>query len=93
MDIVRDQDAGLSGADDPKILEWAAEEDRVLLTHDVSTMTHYAYKRIQEGKSMPGIIEIGQYIPIGSAIENIIFLTELSLDNEWEGQILYLPLG
>lgn len=92
MDIVRVQEAGLSGADDPTILEWAAKEGRILLTHDVSTITHYAYKRVQEGKPMPGIIEIGQDISIGSAIEDIILLVEFSLDNEWQGQILYLPL-
>ena len=35
MDIVRVQDVGLSGALDPRVLEWAAREGRVLLTHDV----------------------------------------------------------
>jgi hypothetical protein len=55
LDIVRIQDVGLSGADDPTILEWAAQEGRVLLTHDVSTITHYAYERVRAGKSMPGV--------------------------------------
>ena len=32
LDIVRVQDVGLSGADDPTVLEWAAQEGRVLLT-------------------------------------------------------------
>lgn len=36
-DIVRIQDAGLSGADDPQVLTWAAAHDRILLTHDVTT--------------------------------------------------------
>jgi len=49
LDIVCIQDVGLSEADDPAILEWAANENRVLLTHDVSTMTYYAYERIQAG--------------------------------------------
>jgi predicted nuclease of predicted toxin-antitoxin system len=39
LDIVRVQDVGLAGADDPTILEWAAREGRILLTHDVSTIT------------------------------------------------------
>ncbi len=38
LDIVHIQDVGLSGADDPTVLEWAAREGRVLLTHDVTTM-------------------------------------------------------
>jgi len=42
LDIIRVQDAGLSGVADPEVLEWAAQEVRVLLTHDVSTMTRHA---------------------------------------------------
>jgi predicted nuclease of predicted toxin-antitoxin system len=37
IDIVRVQDVGLSGADDPDILAWAAQERRIVLTHDVAT--------------------------------------------------------
>jgi len=40
LDLVRVQDAGLSGASDPAVLEWAAAEDRLLLTHDLTTITH-----------------------------------------------------
>ncbi len=43
LDIVRIQDVGLFSADDPTVLEWAANEDRILLTHDVTTITKYAY--------------------------------------------------
>jgi predicted nuclease of predicted toxin-antitoxin system len=42
VDIVRVQDVGLSGADDPTVLDWAAQHRRVLLTHDVSTITAFA---------------------------------------------------
>jgi predicted nuclease of predicted toxin-antitoxin system len=45
VDIVRVQDAGLAGTDDPDVLEWAAGEGRVLLTHDVNTLTGFAYER------------------------------------------------
>ncbi len=38
IDIVFIQNVGLSGANDPTVLEWAAQEGRVLLTHDVSTI-------------------------------------------------------
>ena len=56
LDIVRIQDVGLSGADDPTVLEWSAEEGRVLLTHDVSTITHYAYERVRAGRC-PGFLK------------------------------------
>jgi hypothetical protein len=49
------QDVGLTGADDPTILEWAAAGGRILFTHDVSTMTRFAYERVAAGLAMPGV--------------------------------------
>jgi hypothetical protein len=92
IDIVRIQDEGLSGAIDPVVLEWAAGVGRLLLTHDVSTMTAFAYDRVRAGLSMPGIVEADRELSIGKAIEDIILLAECSRDGEWEGQIIYLPL-
>jgi hypothetical protein len=92
LDIVRVQDVGLSGAEDPAVLEWAAQEGRVLLTHDVSTITKYAYARIQAARPMPGVFEISRATPIGRVIEDVLLLAECSLDHEWKGQVLYLPL-
>jgi len=92
IDIVRIQDVGLSGADDPTVLEWIAEEGRVLLTHDVTTITQYAYERVRAGLRMPGVFEVNRSVPIGRAIEDILLLSDCSLDGEWEGQVRYLPL-
>src|SRR5689334_6479112 len=92
VDFLRVQDAGLSSADDPVVLEWAAQAGRVLLTHDVSTMTRYAYDRVRNGQPMPGVFEVGRHVPIGVAIEEIVILAECSLEGEWEGQVRYLPL-
>src|SRR5437763_14057257 len=92
VDIARVQDAGLSQADDPAILEWAAREGRVLLTHDVSTMTKYAYERVGNGQPTPGVFEVGRKVPIGVAIDEILLLAECSSEGEWEGQVRYLPL-
>ena len=92
LDIIRIQDVGLSGADDPTILKWSAQENRILLTHDVSTITRYAYERVQEGKPMPGVFEVGRSISIGKAIEDIMLIADCSKDGEWEGQVRYLLL-
>lgn len=92
VDIVRIQDVGLSGADDPTVLEWAAREGRVLLTHDVATITHYAYERVRQGKPMPGVFEVSRDIPIGRAIDDLLLVIECGLIGEWEEQVRYLPL-
>ncbi len=86
------QDAGLAGADDPAVLEWAAKECRILLSHYVSTLTRFAHDRIKAGKPMPGLFEVGRSVPLRQAIEDILLLAECSREGEWEGQIRYLPL-
>jgi hypothetical protein len=92
IDIVRVQDMGLSGADDPAVLVWAAQEGRVVLTHDVATMVTFAYQRIQAGLFMPGLFEVSRRVPVGLAIEEIILIAECSLEGEWEEQVRFLPL-
>jgi hypothetical protein len=92
LEIVRVQDVGLSGATDPDVLKWAAKENPVLLTHDVSTIAGYAYDRIRRNQSMPGVFEANRVVPVGLVIEDILLLAECSLENEWEGQVRYLPL-
>jgi hypothetical protein len=92
LDIVCIQDVGLSGEDDRVVLEWAAQAGRVLLTHDVTTITWFAYERVEAGKRMPGVFEVSRSLPIGKAIEDILLLVEYSLNDEWEDQVRYLPL-
>jgi hypothetical protein len=92
LDIVRIQDTEIAGSDDASVLEWAAHNQRVLLTHDVSTMTAHAYTRVRAGQPMLGVFEVGRSVPTSVAIEDILLLAECSLEGEWAGQVRYLPL-
>ena len=92
IDIVRVQDVGLSGADDPSILEWAANERRVLLTNDAATVPFYAYERVRAGLPMAGVCEVRRSVPIGRAIEDIVLIAECSDEDEWRDAVRYLPL-
>jgi len=92
LDIVRVQDVGLGGNDDPRILEWAAQEDRILLTHDRRTMIGYAYDRLRAGRPMPGVLVVSRDIAVGTVTEDILTQLEASLAGEWEGQVRYVPL-
>jgi hypothetical protein len=92
VDIIRVQDAGLLGADDETVLAWAADTGRILLTHDISTMTDYAYDRVRNSLAMPGVIEVPETLPIGRALQDLILLAECSRTNEWDLQVVYLPL-
>jgi len=92
IDVVRAQDVGLMGIDDEGILAWAAEQQRVLLTHDVSTITAHAYHRVTRDEPMPGVFEVSRDVSMRVAIDDILLLTECSRPGEWEGQVRYLPL-
>jgi hypothetical protein len=92
VDIVRVQDVGLCGAEDPEVLEWAAQQGRVLVTHDVSTLSKHAHERAAAGKPMAGVFEISTALPIGQVIDDLLLIVECSLEGEWEGQVRYLPL-
>jgi predicted nuclease of predicted toxin-antitoxin system len=92
IDMLRVQDVGLSGADDPTVLAWAAQENRIVLTHDVATMITFAYERIQAKLSMPGLFEVSRRVSVGLAIEEVILIADCSLEGEWEGQVRFLPL-
>jgi len=93
LDIVRVQDVvEVATKDDPSVLAWAAREGRVLLTHDVRTITKYAYERTNAGLPMPGVFEIKRTVSLAVAIEEILIIAECSFEGEWEGQVRYLPL-
>ena len=92
INIVRVQDVDLWGVDDPAVLAWAAEEGRIVLTHDAATMITFAYQRIQCGLSMPGLFEVNRRVPVGLVIEEIILIAECSIEGEWKGQVRFLPL-
>lgn len=93
LDLVRVQDVGLIGVDDPAILAWAASAQRVVMTHDVSTMIRYAHDRVAAGRPMPGVVEVVVGARLATVIDDLILLATASRDGEWEGQVLYVPSG
>lgn len=92
LDAVRMQDTSLSGADDPTLLQFAATEGRVVLTHDVETLVGYAWERVRSGMEMPGVIVALTERPIGQVIEDLEILVLASRPEELEAQIRFLPL-
>jgi hypothetical protein len=90
IDIVRVQDVGLRTAIDSAILAWAADHGRVLLTHDVSTISDPAYERVRSGQRMPGVLVVSESMAIGAAIRGILLALERMPDSAWEGLVHYL---
>ena len=92
LDIIRVQDAGLRTLRDEVILEFAASEDRIVLSHDLKTIRTHATSRLLSDKPMSGLFLIRQNFPIGRAVDEIVMIAVCSRDDEWHGAIEYLPL-
>jgi hypothetical protein len=91
LDVVRIQDTELCGQGDPEVLAWAAAEARVLLTHDVSSLTAAANERLKAGEPLAGVIEVSLSLGLGRAIEELELLAEAGTREDCKNQILYLP--
>ena len=92
LDLLRVQDTGLREVDDPEILDWAASNERILLTHDRATMPDFAYERLVRGEKMTGLFVVNDRMPIRQAIDELLLLINCSEQAEWKGIVLYLPL-
>lgn len=92
LDLLRVQDVGLGEEDDPAILDWAINNERILLTHDRATMPDFAYERLVRGKQMAGLFVVNDRMPIRQAIDELFLLVNCSKQAEWLGIVLYLPL-
>jgi hypothetical protein len=92
LDLVRAQDAGLAGAEDPDILAWAAENNRIVPTHDRATMSDYAYERVAAEEAMSGVFILNDRLPVGQAIQEILLMVACSEQAEWRGRAVHLPL-
>ena len=91
IDFQTAQVAGLSGIADPEVLARAAEEGRVLVTHDFQTMPEHFAEFIMTQQST-GVLLIPQHLPIASAVEDLLLIWATMEANEWINLIWYLPL-
>ena len=91
LDLLRVQDVNLLNVDDPEILEWAANNNRILLTHDRATMPDFAYERLSRNQSMAGMFVVSDHIAVRQAIDDLLLIVDVTEQTEWKSQILYLP--
>ncbi|MGI8588889.1 MAG: DUF5615 family PIN-like protein [Chloroflexia bacterium] len=91
LDVVRLVSFGLSQAPDAVVLEWAARQGRILLTHDAKTIPPLPHARVTAGLAMPGVILVRRTAPNGAVIEDLCILLGASRSQEWQGRVERLP--
>ena len=92
IDFVTAHAAGLRGMSDAEVLALAMRQQRVLVSHDVSTMpAQYRAFRATEVRS-PGVFLVPQSAEVGTAIESLLLIWLASDAADWENRLVWLPL-
>ncbi len=92
LDAVTAFDEGLSRTPDPELLAWAAENGRILVTHDHQTMPGHVANRIAAGERVAGVVIVPQVLQIRRAIDDLELIVTCSNEDEWENVVRRLPL-
>jgi hypothetical protein len=94
FDIVRAQDIGqVSAENDFVMLAWATQEERVILTHDLSTMIPAMTRQMRNASRCAPIVLVPDSLAVATAIEDILLMDECSNESDWVAGVIYLPLG
>lgn len=91
IDFQTADEANLRGLSDEDVLQKAAQENRILVTHDRRTMPYHFAKFIANQTS-PGVFIISQRLAVGSGIDELLLLWTASEMDEWKNLIVDIPL-
>jgi hypothetical protein len=91
-EFARLRDLGLAVCSDPEVLDFAAAENWILVSHDINTMRDAADKRLEAGQLMSGSLLASQRTPVSSIIESLLLIWSASETEEWSGTVEFLPL-
>jgi predicted nuclease of predicted toxin-antitoxin system len=80
----------LEGKKDSEVLAIAAQDGRLLVTHDRKTMPSEFGKFIMS-KTSSGVLILSQNLSVSDAIEALILVWEASTAEEWINQMMSIP--
>lgn len=92
LDVARVQDVGLGHTPDSIILEWAAQQGRVVVSVDKRTLAVAAWDRVARGVPVPGVIILRTLLSIGQAVREIELVAVAAKPDDLRDQVPYLPL-
>lgn len=90
IDFKRAEQVPLEGLGDPAVLAVAADEGRVLVSHDAGTMPGHLQDFVRQ-RASPGVILIPQELRIREAIENLLLICDACDPQDLENRLCLLP--
>ncbi|MCC6329729.1 MAG: DUF5615 family PIN-like protein [Acidobacteria bacterium] len=91
IDIRSADEAGLRSVHDLNVLAIAADQGRIVLTHDRRTMPHH-FARFIQTRDSAGVIVVAQNVAVRTAIEEIYLVWAGDDANVWVNRISDIPL-
>ena len=92
IDFQTAEAAGLTGLLDPQVIEKAALDDRILVSHDKRTMIMHFGQFLSTGKDSPGLFIVTQQTALAAAIDDLVLIWHASDPDEWKNRFVYVPL-
>ncbi|MEY2985650.1 MAG: hypothetical protein RLZZ568_2267 [Cyanobacteriota bacterium] len=91
MDFQSAQNANLLGLTDPQVLKYAADRQRILVSHDQRTMPKHFAEFINHHRSY-GVVIVPKRLSVLDVSENIVLIYEVLTAEDWINRIAFLPL-
>jgi hypothetical protein len=82
---------GTLGLTDPEVLARAADEGRVLVTHDRRTMPRH-FSEFVIHRSSAGLLVVPQSLAIGAVVEDLLLINAATEAEEWINRLAFLPI-
>jgi hypothetical protein len=89
FDALSTPETGRLGRSDPEQLKWSAQENRALVTFNVSDFARLHHEWMIQGRSHSGVI-VSRQRPLGDLIKRLLRLAQSLHSNEMEDRLEYL---
>ena len=85
-------EAPTRGTPDPQLLCWIEEHGYLLVTNNRTSMLGHLRDHLAGGRHIPGILVAPFPLDIGALIQELTLVWGASQPDEYQDQIVYLPL-
>lgn len=91
LDFATARSLGLNRANDRALLLRAADEGRILLSHDESTMPDHYFALVNQGKTLEGVFIVPRRLRFRSVVSDLEIIIQCSDHEEWKNDYKILP--
>jgi hypothetical protein len=84
--------APAKGTPDPDILAWCETNDFVLVTNNRKSMPAHLVAHLANGRHVPGMLVVSPHMTIGEMVDELLLIVHAALADEFQDQIIYLPI-